>query len=338
MNIKKKKSFSILFKLSHNTNKIKKFSNIVNEAIKYAKQEHKIDVTIGCIGAAGPISRKRGYIKLTNSDLEINKKKILKETTLKKVYLINNFEAIGYGIDLLDLNLDLVKLPHIEDDLTSCMTKNNTISVIGSNVGLGMVIAKYNKKLRLHEPVPSEGGHMQISPSNELEFNLIKYLIKKVIQKKDVQPDFERIISNKGIELIFDYLLTLKKYKKTLIVRKIIKMYHQDKIIEISKNYNKSNVCKKTIDIYMNFYARICSNLALISECYSGLYITELVPLKNIMNVEVKKKILMNFMKKFEKHDGKIEILKKIPVYIVTNKDVALFGCGNVVKNFSGIL
>ena len=39
-------------------------------------------------------------------------------------------------------------------------------------------------------------------------------------------------------------------------------------------------------------------------------------------------------MHEFELHDKKSIVLQKIPVYIITNNDVGLYGCCNVAANF----
>jgi len=337
MGIKNSKSFHIIFRFNHLTKDIKNIVDLINDTLSYAKEKYNVEVKMSCIGAAGPIPRKRSYIKLTNVDLEINQQEILANTMLTKVLLINDFEAIGYGVDLLDLNRDVVKLPHVGEDLTKGVIPFNTISVIGARSGLGMAIAHYDSIKHLHVPLPSEGGHMSLTPTNELELELVKYLKKNIMIKKDTQPELERVLSAKGIKNIFDFLVFHEKCKDDQLIKEINKLELVEKLSEIEKNYSKNKICKKTIDMFIKYYAIVCSNLTLLSECYSGLFIVDIIALKNIKGIELKRKILMNFMNEFEKHDKRTDVLRKVPVFLITNKDVALYGCCNVAVNFFNI-
>ena len=85
---------------------------------------------------------------------------------------------------------------------------------------------------------------------------------------------------------------------------------------------------------FTSFYARLCKNLALISECYSGIFITDRIVWNNIKKLDDKKKILMDFMKEFEKHDKESEVLSRIPVYLIKKDDIKFYGCCNAAVNF----
>ena len=81
--------------------------------------------------------------------------------------------------------------------------------------------------------------------------------------------------------------------------------------------------------MFINFYARAARNLALMAKCYAGLFIAGKIALKEIEFIKDKR-----FMEEFEKHDIRPDILKKIPVYVITNIDVSLYGCANAAVNF----
>ncbi len=336
MGVRNSRSYDIVHKSEMPTGHIKSVSSTINEMLKNAHEQYGITVKMACIGAAGPVPRKRGYIKLTNADVEVNQQEILTNTMLSKVILVNDFEAMGYGIDLLDLERDVIKLPHVGLDLTSSRTGFNTIAVIGVRTGLGMSIAHYDASKHLHQPLPSEGGHIDLVPYNGLETELASYLRKSAVTKEDVHPEMERVLSARGMEGIFEFLAQKDEYKSQT-VEKIRSLQGVTKLQEIEGNYHCDKACRMTIDLFMGFYARACRYLALISECYSGLFITDIIALRNIRNMEDNKKILMAFMEMFERHDKRSDVLRKIPVYLITNKEVALYGACNVALNFFGI-
>ena len=331
-----KKTIDIIFKIEQLTQMAKDFPALVNNILSMVKERYDIKVTSGCIGFAGVVSLDRNSVKLTNADVEINKQTILDRTPLNKIILLNDFEAIGYGVDLLDIEKDVIKIPHIGQDLTFGKTETHPFAVIGVGADLGMAIANYDKTHHLHIPMASGGGHMDFAPTNKLEYKFVDYIKKKKMKNKKSHPELERILSIDGIRTIFEFLHE-EGYKlnssKDMMKKKGILL-----VQDVSANYKSSKLCKTTIDIFMSIYARTCKNLALISQCYSGLYITDIIVLKDIKSMETNRQLLMQFMKNFEQHDKHTDVLQKIPVYMITNKDVGLFGCANVAANLSNFL
>lgn len=320
-------SFEIIFKHFYFTKEIISFESILNDTLKKAKDEYNIEIAIAAIGVAGPVSDSREYVRLTNADLELNTTHLLNHTLLDKITLLNDFEAIGFGLDLLDLNNDVIKLPHLGEDLTENSITSNFAS-IGAGTGLGMCIAFYDSTRKIHIPLPSEGGHMELAPNNKLEMQLIKFIKKRVLKKKDFRPDMESVLSGQGLDNIFNFLSSRKWFiNKTL--REINKLEDGDKLAEIEANYHKDKTCKKTMDMFVSFYARAARNLALMSKCYAGLFIAGRIAMKDIEFLKDRA-----FMKEFEKHDKSSNVLKKIPLYVITNNDVSLYGCSNAAVNF----
>jgi len=334
MTVKNKRSFEILFSVDHLTRKIHDFSDSINNILEMAKENYGVKPILGCVAAAGPVSRKRGYIRLTNTDLEIEKTKLLAKTPLKKIFLLNDYEAIGYGIDFLNKSTDMILFPHVGEDLTAGKSNQNTIAVIGAENELGMTIAQYIPIKDLHMAIPSEGGHMDFAPYNDFEAKFVKYLQKKVMSRKDVQPEYERVLSAKGMENIFDYVVGLKGHKQNSIVRKIKKLSGLEKRSAIGENYHRNKACKLTIDTFMSFYARASRNLALMCEPYSGLFLADVIALRYLKREKDKSRMLVRFMTEYELHDKRSDVLRKVPVYMISNKKAGLYGCCNAVVNF----
>ncbi|MFP4112383.1 MAG: glucokinase [Candidatus Woesearchaeota archaeon] len=333
LGVKSKKDFDIIVKYSIETSKVGKVYEVMNTILGDVKLEYDIEVNRCCIGAAGPVSRRRGYIKLTNIDLEIRVQEIMDNTMLNKVILINDFEAIGYGIDLIDMEKDVVKIDHVGEDLTGGWTRENVYAVLGAGAGLGVSVVYYDNDTYLHAPLPSEGGHMDLIIHDKFDMEFAEYLKKNYLEKKDVHPEFERVLSGQGMELLYEFIRSKKKRNETVVSEKIKTLKGIPKLREIEKNYDKDPVCKETVEKLINYFGRAARIIALMSECYSGLFITGNVVMNNI---NLFKDGL--FMKEFEKHDKRSDVLRKIPVYAIKNKDVSLYGCCNVATNFYNIV
>ncbi len=331
--IKSKKNYEIIFKDIYLTTEITKIHYALNKCLEGAYKRYGIEIGRAVIAAAGPVSRKRGYIKLTNIDLVIDSQEILKNTMLRKVILLNDFEAIGYGIDMLNLNTDAMMMPHVGEDLTNPSLLSNTYAVIGAGKGLGVTIAYYDIARHMHVPLPSEGGHIEFSAHDSLELELMQYVKERIMKKKDAHPEFERFVSGNGIINIYNFLRHKKMFPETSTTKKIDGLEGISKLREIDNNLSDPT-CKKTVDMFLVFYARAARNLALTAECYSGLFIGGGIILRyaNLINQN------KAFMKEFESHDLRSDVLRKTPVYIIKNKDVGLLGCCNVAVNFFNLI
>lgn len=332
MGVRSKKKYDMILKYSYKTSEVAVFHEVLNKALQDAHEMFHIGINRCCIGGAGPVSRKRGYIKLTNHDLEINQKEILAHTMLNKVILINDFEAVGYGLDMLDLVEHTYELDHVGEDLTHHWTPGNTYAVIGAGTGLGMSIVHYDLGKHLHIPLPSEGGHMDFVPYNHLEMELVEYLKKNKLTKKDVHPEYERVLCGTGVAILYEFLRSKQMFGETEITKKIDDMSEEEKPQEIFNNYKNDETCAKVVDMFINFYARAARILALIAECYSGLFIAGKIAIRNPELFGTGK-----FMEEFEKHDKRNDVLRKTKVYIVKNEDAGLLGCCNVAANFYNI-
>jgi len=332
MGIKDKKNYDIIFKITKATSEIKDISDLLNEGLKGAHNDYGIEINRAVIAGAGPVSRKRSYINLTNLDISIDTREILKKTMLRKVILVNDFEAIGYGMDLLDLEKDVVLLPHVGEDMTNTNILSNTFAIIGAGRGLGVSIAYYDLVKHMHVPLPSEGGHTLFSPSSELEYDLMVYLKQNIMSHKEAHPEFERVVSGAGIINIYTFLRSRNEFSETEATKKIDGLQGIEKLRAIDENLDDPTI-NETINLFIKFYARAAKNLAVMSECYSGLFIAGGIVLRYLEKFKEGK-----FMKEFELHDVRGDLLRKVPVYIIKNKDIGLIGCCNVAVNFYNIM
>ncbi|MFH0869637.1 MAG: glucokinase [archaeon] len=327
MGVKDNLHYDIIFKHQIPTKEITEIHLLLNDILRQAYESFGIEASRCCISAAGPVSRKRGYIKLTNAPLEIKKSDILAKTLLGHVILINDFEAIGYGLDNLDFEKDIIPLKS-EFGTVGERVLGNTFAVIGAGTGLGMSIAYYNREKHLYVPLPSEGGHMDFAPYDKDDWELLKYLKKKC--SAGYQPEYELLLSGRGFANIYDFLRSRKSVKKTGLVKRIDSSKGDEKLDLIDEGYGKDELCTKTADLFVRYYARAAKNLALVSECYGGLFLNGKIVLKKL-------KAFSKFVEEFHRHAKEEAVLRKIPVFVIKNTDIALHGCCNVVTNFYNI-
>ena len=328
MGVRSKKTFDIIIRDSLPSESLNGCYPELNELLKQANERYDIEISRCCICAAGPVSRRRTHIILSNEDIVIDAKKILDNSLLNKVILVNDFEAIGYGLDILDMKTSTITLKHVGEDITAGSTQYNTYAVIGAGAGLGMTIVPYDSVRHIHVPLPSEGGHIDFCPNDEFEMEFVRFLKEKDAIGESIHPEMERAISQKGLISIYEFVRRKRLYPETEETRKIDALTGTEKISAIEVFSNRDETCRKAMDMFLKFYARAARTLALMSECYSGLFLFSRIGENRIVAEQDK------FMAEFEKHDTKSQVFQKIPVYLITNKDIGLYGCCNVAANF----
>jgi glucokinase len=208
--------------LKHRTEDIDSILPSINDLLTYAK-ERGIEIQKCIIACAGPI--KGHSTNLTNAKLEINAKEIQEKTGINTL-LINDFEAIGYGINLL-----------------TPKSENKTAAIIGAGTGLGKCILLRNPNNGLYHPYPSEGGHADFPITDDRELEMIRWIRKK---KSLVHVRYEDLVSGEGIELIHEFLNEEHISSK-----------------EITKNSTNDSSYSRTLEFFSKFYARCARNFVL---------------------------------------------------------------------------
>ena len=140
-----------------------------------------------CLAIAGPIVRNTS--QLTNLSWFLRGEFLMGALDIESVQLINDFEAIGYGVMGLKPE-DIYELQAGKPD------ESAPIAVLGAGTGLGQgFLLPCNGE---YQVFPSEGGHVDFAPQSELEFQLRKYLIEKHGISRVSE---ERVVSGMGHDL-----------------------------------------------------------------------------------------------------------------------------------------
>ncbi len=310
----KGKKLELLFYKRYNSTEISSIIPPIKEILEYSKNNHEFEIKEGCFGSAG-VSLKKGVINLTNLDWGINAGEIVNETELSVVHIINDFQAIGYGINVLKHNspsdILVVRAPKNKDN------EKKTKALIGAGTGLGKSILFYEERKNNFIPLPSEGGHSDFPIKNELEFKLINFIKEKRFIEGPVR--YEDLLSGQGIELIYFFLRSYGKKLETKYDKLIDES--NDKVPLISKYREIDEICYETFKMFTKFYGRCAKNFSLDTLALGGLYIGGGIAAKNADIFKAKE-----FLDEFEDCFTQKEVLESIPIYVILNYDVSLYG------------
>jgi glucokinase len=93
----------------------------------------QLRLSLVCIAAAGVVSEKRDWVKPTNLPIEIHTRAISERTGIECVFLVNDFEVIGYGLS----SISKKDLFHVHEGKKR--EKANQ-AILGAGTGLGKCI------------------------------------------------------------------------------------------------------------------------------------------------------------------------------------------------------
>lgn len=272
----------------YESSRFKSFSQVLQTFLSVAK----LPIDIAVLACAGPIEKRK--VKLTNLNWIINADDIERKFHIDRVELINDLQGIAYAVPEIPLQR-LFSLNRNKPD-----TSGNK-AILAPGTGLGMATLVHCRQ-EWHA-VPSEGGHADFAPTDEIQTQLLAYLARKG------QVDIESVLSGQGILNIY-YFLKKNGTNET-------KPTAED--ISIAAIERKDKLSVKTMKVFVSILERTAANLALQSIATGGVYfaggiIPKIIPL------------LKNFNKQFC-HKGKMQrLLRKIPVFVVTDENAAVRG------------
>lgn len=320
---------NLLFSLNIKSNNLDSLIPAIEKIITYARSNYGIELNIACIGAAGVVSPSNDFAQLTNVSWNVSTKELIDNTSLESVYVINDFQTIGYGLNLLDHNN--------ENDIFQVRAGNRNLeyltftkAIIGAGTGLGKSILTYDKQFKAYIPIPSEGGHGDFPAQNDFETQLVNFI--KKLRGISNPLNYEEVLSGRGLESIYLFIRNTQNLRDTQYTEEIDKS--SDKAPLISKYKNIDESCKETLRLFTRFYARCAKNFALDTLAYGGMYIAGGIASKN-------KEIFttMEFTDEFENAYRRNDFLKNIPINIIVNYDVSLYGAcyAAIYKSYSKI-
>jgi glucokinase len=311
----KKNTLDLLFSFNYKTKDLNSITPTINEILYFAREKHNINIKKSCIGIAGIVQTSEEIIKITNANWKIDLKELSNNTLLDSPIIINDFQSIGYAINILNhKNPREVFTVNFKEDL---IKNNHTRVVLGAGTGLGKCILHYNKKNDVFIPLASEGGNSDFPAYNDFEFELIKF-IKKF--RNITQPvTYEELLSGRGLESIYFFLIESGRFSENEIYSIINNS--KNKAVLISKYKKVDDLCAETFRLFSKFYGRCAKNFVLESLATGGLYIAGGIAFKN------KDIFLTNeFITEFENAYRRSEIIKKIPLYVIIDQDISLKG------------
>ena len=264
-------------------------------------------VTAACFGVPGPV--RDGRLRLTNLPWTLDSRELSRGLGIQHVFLINDLEANGYGI--AELTADQIYTLS-EGDASQIGNR----ALIAAGTGLGQGVLTWNG--RTHVPFPSEGGHVDYAPRNEDEIDLLRFLK----QKYNGRISFERVVSGMGMTNIYEFLREVRGVDEPAwLAEKLAAAGDPNAVITEMGLAAKSEICEKTLDMFVSAYGAEAGNLALKVLSVGGMYVGGGIAPRILEKLKDG-----TFMKAFTDKGRLSQLLINTPVRIILESRAALMG------------
>ena len=290
---------------------------VVQKFLRAQEKEVSREPIIGtCFGVAGPVV---GEVSKTPNLPWIVSTQVLGETTgVEKVKLINDLEANGYGIPLL-----------AGDELVTLQEGGSALpdshgALISAGTGLGE--AFLYREGETFKPVASEGGHADFAPRDDLEIELLRYLLDRF-----PHVSYERVVSGPGLFNIYSFLRDYGHGEEPTWLAERLKQGHPSRTISQAALANEDELCAKALNLFVSIYGAEAGNLALKVKALGGVYVGGGIAPKILDKLRDGV-----FMKAFGDKGRLAPLLKAVPVRVILNPKTALYGAARRATLLTG--
>ena len=263
-------------------------------------------VTAACFGVPGPV--RDGRLRLTNLPWTLDSRELAAGLVIEHVFLINDLEANGYGV--AELSASQIFTLNKGD---ARQMGNRALISAGTGLGEGYLVWNGHH----HIPNPSEGGHADYAPRNEDEIDLLRYLK----QKYNGRISFERVVSGPGMINVYEFLREVRGMDEPAWLRERLAAEDPNAVITELALAARSEICEKTMDIFVSAYGAEAGNLALKILPVGGLYVGGGIAPRILEKLKDGA-----FMKAFTDKGRLSQLLVNMPVRVILENRTALMG------------
>ena len=252
-----------------------------------------------CFAVAGVVANNS--CTLTNIGWTVDADSVKSKYNIGKVKVINDFEAVGYGVFELDQS-DILTLN--DGDRKA----NGSIAILGPGTGLGEAFLTWDDNLNRYEVHPTEGSHADFAARGEIQHALSLW-----VEKQLEECEVEHVCSGPGLVRIYDFLRSQNSHSSPVLTPAEISM---------KANSGGCDLCTQAVDIFLEILGAEAANLGLKCLATGGIYIAGGIPAKM-------KDSLSNgcLLKSFLRPGSKFCKLRgAFPLYVVLNPEVGILG------------
>ncbi|MBA3556364.1 MAG: glucokinase [Gemmatimonadales bacterium] len=262
-----------------------------------------------CFGIACPVID--GDCDAPNLPWRVNAGELAREIGIRRTKIINDFRAVGHGLH--SLSDDETHVLQVGDP-----TDRGPVALIGAGTGLGQGYLLWDGTgYAVH---PSEGGHTDFAPTNELERELLAFLAREFGRVSS-----ERVLSGAGIAHIYRFLKSAGVAEERSVVQDEMAGTDPAPVITRHGLAGTDSLSVKTLEVFTGAFGTAAGNLALTVLASGGVYVGGGIAPKIVRQLAGGA-----FMDAFRNKGRLSSVVARIPVRVILTEDVALYGAAAV--------
>lgn len=265
-----------------------------------------------CFGVAGPIHNRQS--KPANLPWVVNADQLASLFGFDSVTLVNDLEANAFGLVALEAK-DFAVLNEGTPEA------EGNAAIISAGTGLGEAGLHFEGKMR--RPFASEGGHADFAPRDELEIDLLRYLLTKY-----EHVSYERVLSGPGLLNIYRFLRDTGRGEEPVWLADAMCEGDPSAVIAQAALEEKSHLCMRALDLFVSIYGAEAGNLALKVKATGGVFVGGGIAPKIIERLKSPA-----FMEAFTAKGRMRPLLEAVPVSVILNDTTALLGATLCASN-----
>lgn len=271
--------------------------------------EVNLPIERAVFGVAGPVSS--GQATITNLPWIIRTSRLQEVLQIAAVTLLNDLQAIAYAVPFLK-PADLHTLNDGDPE------PHGPIAVIAPGTGLGEAYLTWDGSHYVAHP--SEGGHADFAPTDELEMSLLRYMLRLYDH-----VSYEKVCSGLGIRNLY-YFLKNTGYapEPPWLSKQLVEGKDPTPPIVSAALNHEQQPCELAVAalrLFVSILGAEAGNLALKLMATSGVYLGGGIPRRILPWLEHK-----YFMQSFL-HKGRFStVLIRLPVHVILSHNAALLG------------
>ncbi|KAF6004084.1 hypothetical protein F1559_001305 [Cyanidiococcus yangmingshanensis] len=275
-----------------------------------------------CLAVAGPVVGDR--VSFTNRQQWILDASELRDAfQIDRVRFLNDFVSNGYGLLTLNESEECFVLQRGEP------SAGDPKACVGAGTGLGECFLTSSQRpvgvapnaTPQYDAYPTEGGHVDFAPLNELEMELLRYLQDK-FGDSGHRVSVERVVSGRGLVNLYEFLRQKYPDKVQPSVDRAI-LEANDGAATVARYVYECGLCAQAMRMMMDIYGTECGNAALKYLPFGGFYIAGGIAPKNLEWLQEGKS---DFLKRFREKGRVSTILRRIPIKVILAEDLGLRG------------
>lgn len=264
------------------------------------------DIDRACFGVAGPVTGDSA--RLTHLPWVLDAGELARSLGIRRVRLINDFQAVGHGLDALEAS-ELVVLQE------GRVEARGTRVLIGAGTGLGEGVLVWQQDG--YEPLASEGGHVDFGPTDETQLALAAWLLRRL-----GRASYNDILCGPGLVRLHEFLRESGRHPQSeALERALAGAEDRAPVITDFALNRKDPAARAALDLFVQIYGAQAGNLALTCVARGGVYIAGGIAPRIIEALKAG-----GFIRAFNHKGPMTPLAESMRVAVVMNTRVGLLG------------